>query len=97
MVVGLHDPINKIWSLLWKKTVGIDPEGLERRHIGSRLQKWQWEMVPVPMSLSDPEQYYGTTLCQTLFTVVGTRWVQNEKLFYPFPHRTYRLVRGKHM
>ena len=42
MVVGLHDPINKIWSLLWKKTVGIDPEGLERRHIGSRLQKWQW-------------------------------------------------------
>lgn len=97
MVVGLHDPI-KSWGILWKKTDGIDPEGLERRHIGSRLQKWQW--IGRRFQCPCPFQTPNSTVRLPYARHCSLWWEQGgykiKKHFYPFSHRTYRLVGGKH-
>lgn len=84
MVGVVHDPINKSWSILWKKTDGIRQFGVQAH----------WFHVPeTAVGLGDDSSFYVPfrpqnmtyviTLYQTLFPVVGSGWAQNEKVIPP--------------
>lgn len=78
MVVVLHDPINKSWSILWKKTDGLRQAG---------VQAYCFHAPEMAMggdsSFHVPFTSQNMTLYQTLFTVLGSGWVQNENVIIP--------------